>query len=462
MLTVFVIAVALIACSKSDAGGPSLPQPTDSMQRINRWVLDTMIQYYVYSDRYSAYPSLTSKPDDFFRVLLDPGDKFSWISNGGSISPPKNSFDRYGFHFVMAQLPAYSNTQLLGIITLAVVDGPADHAGLARGNYFTKVNGQPVTAANLEHVKQQIAQGNNLKLTTAIESSGSWTETGTVTLNPAYFEERPVYRTKVFRKNNKVIGYIFYNSFTEFFDKDILDAIAKVKAEQATDLILDLRYNPGGSVASAGKIAVAVADGLSANETFAIYKGNKKMGTRTQSFATTINTSTNSYKKDFAELSNGGIKLTRLYVLTSAATASAAEMIINNLRTHIQVIHIGETTMGKNKAGYIIRDMRQPKLVQWYIQPMVYEIYNSANQSGYENGLVPDHALQEYSRLPLEDLGTATDAFVSKALQLIVGTDNVDSEILRTRKWIPLGNDRIQYNSARETNSRIIGIKINR
>jgi carboxyl-terminal processing protease len=462
LLIVLIITVTAISCSKSDGGAPPLPQPTDSLQRINRWMLDTMVQYYLYSDNYSSYPSLSEKPKDFFKLLLNTQDKFSWASNGASIPPPRGSFDRYGFHFIMVSLPAFSTSQLLGIVTLSAYESPADNAGIVRGNYFTKINGITLTAANFENIKSQIATGNNLKLTMAIEDNGNWVETGVITLSPAYFEERPVYATKIFKKNSSVVGYIFYNSFAEFFDKDILDALDKIKAAQATELILDLRYNPGGSVASAAKISAAIANNLSAANSFAIYKGNKKMGTRPQSFTTTIGTSTNNYRKDFAQLYTAGLKLQKLYVLTSGATASAAEMIINNLRPYIDVIHIGEKTMGKNKAGYIIRDMRQPKQVQWYIQPMIYEIYNSSNQSGYENGLIPTHAVQEFSSLPLEDPGNPADALTGKALQLILGTNIVDTEILRTQKHFDISKEQIQFNSATERNEKVPGLRINR
>lgn len=460
-VTVIIITVTLIACSKSD-GGPSLPQPTDSLQRINRWILDSMIKYYLYSDHYSSYPSLAENSTNFFDQLLNAQDKFSWISNGGNVPPPRSSFDRYGFHFIMVQLPAFSTTQLLGIITFSAFESPAEYQGIVRGNYFTKVNGQAITTANMESIKAQMVEGNNLRLTMAIENSGAWTETGTITITPGYFEERPVYMTKIFRKNNTKVGYIFYNSFTEFFDKDILDAFDKIKTAQATELILDMRYNPGGSVATAAKMSVAIAANLSSNSPFAIFKGNKKQGERPQSFSTSISTSGNAYRKDFTQLFNNGLKLSKLYVLTSGATASAAEMIINNLRPYIEVIHIGEKTIGKNKAGFVIRDMRQPKQVQWYLQPMVYEIYNANNQSGYENGLIPTHAVDEYSSLPLPDIGDPSDAFTGKALQLIVGTNVVDSEILRTTKKFDLKKENVRFNSATERSMKIPGVKINR
>lgn len=440
--------IAIMSCRKNDVGA-TLPEPKDSVQRINRWILDSMLKYYLYSDGYTSYPSLSEKPEVFFDRLLDPRDRFSWISNGVNIGPAANAFDRYGFHYILIQLSDYSAAYWMGIVTFSVHDSPAARAGFHRGTCFTRINGSLITAGNKEQLIAQMNNNSSLKLTTADKTGGAWQETGSKTMTPAYFEERPVYTTRVFKTQQTAVGYIFYNGFKDFFDKDILEALDKLKAAQVSDLILDLRYNPGGSVASAAKIATAISNGIAQDDLFARYKGNSRQGIKTQSFAAAIESSSNSYRKNFNDLVAAGLQLNRVYILSTAATASAAEMMINNLRPYLQVIHIGERTLGKDKAGMIIRDMRQPREIQWFLQPMLFSVFNADSKGDYSNGLTPDYTINEFEQLPLPGIGEADDALIHKALSLILGNSTVDTEILRKKKVVTarFGKEDVRYNS---------------
>ena len=54
--------------------------------------------------------------------------------------------------------------------------------------------------------------------------------------------------------------------------------------------------------------------------------------------------------------SDNNINLNKVYVLTSRASASSSEMIINSLKAYIDVVQIGDTTVGKSQASQIIYD----------------------------------------------------------------------------------------------------------
>ena len=62
------------------------------------------------------------------------------------------------------------------------------------------------------------------------------------------------------KKENKFnIGYLVYLSFDLNFEEDLKYIIQQFKTEGITDLILDLRFNNGGSVELARYLAASIA-----------------------------------------------------------------------------------------------------------------------------------------------------------------------------------------------------------
>lgn len=444
----FILCCVFALCScKKENPSPSFPQPMDSVQRINRWILDSMYYYYYWNSNISSTTSLAGAPEDFFHSLLNTGDPFSWISDGRGIGPSKSSFDLYGFHYVLVGHPI-NNGKLLGVITLAASESAADRAGLARGIYFSKVNTTEITASNMASINELLQAGGAIKLTLVKDSAGVWKEVGSITLTASFFEERPVYKTALFEKNGKKTGYLFYNAFDELFDGDVLNAFATLRSKNVTEFILDLRYNPGGSVASAAKLS-ALLSGVKSTDVFAIYKGNNNLKTVSQTFEKAINISGNQVGKNFTELQANRLPVTRVFILSTRHTASAAELLINNLKPWVTVVHIGETTLGKDMAGVVIRDQRQPKQVQWFMQPLVYKLFNSLDKGGYSAGIVPEYVVQEFQSLPLAGLGEHDDPLVGKALTVIYGSNDVNTELLRkkTGSIYKIDSRSLMYNS---------------
>src|SRR5690554_3711954 len=76
-----------------------------------------------------------------------------------------------------------------------------------------------------------------------------------VQLNKVEVQENPVYLTKVFEYGSQKVGYLVYNNFRANFNVELNNAIGELKSQGITDLILDLRYNGGGSVQTATYLA---------------------------------------------------------------------------------------------------------------------------------------------------------------------------------------------------------------
>ena len=121
----------------------------------------------------------------------------------------------------------------------------------------------------------------------------------------------------------------------------------------------------------------------------------------------------------------------RLYVIGGQRTASASEMIINGLRPYMPVIHIGETTVGKNEGSITVVDSSAPYTNvnsrnsnhTVGMQPIVFQIFNSLNQSDYTFGFEPDVEVREGDfATNIKPFGDTSEALLRAALDAINGT----------------------------------------
>src|SRR5690606_5625203 len=83
------------------------------------------------------------------------------------------------------------------------------------------------------------------------------------------------------------------------------------------------------------------------------------------------------------------LNLAKVYIIATNYSASASELVINNLRPFLQdanVIHVGETTVGKNEGSITIVDERDPPQIEWGIQPIVVKLANKAGFGDYPEG----------------------------------------------------------------------------
>jgi C-terminal processing protease CtpA/Prc len=133
---------------------------------------------------------------------------------------------------------------------------------------------------------------------------------------------------------------------------------AEFKAEGVQELIVDLRYNYGGSVSAAAPLLADSCRNF-VRSPFILFKGNKNGGEVKRTFAQQI--AYDPKALDFNTLRSNALGLSRVYILTSNSTASAAEIVVNNLKPYLQVIQIGNTTLGKDMAGFTVEDKRKPK-----------------------------------------------------------------------------------------------------
>lgn len=362
-----------------------------------------------------------NSPEDLFNTLTYSEDKFSFITD--DYVSLENRFQGIsgstGMKFGLGRISGTNN--VFGFLQYILPGTSAEKAGLTRGTVFTEVNGEKLTLDNYKGLLD--AASFSINIGSVIDGNIEMTDQ-TVTLTDGSYIANPVFIKKTFDIENKKIGYLMYNSFIADFDDELNAAFAKFKADGVSELILDLRYNGGGSVESAVDLASMIT-GQYEGEIFMKEHWNEKYQ---EHFETTdperLINRFDSKIRTGESINN--LNLTKVYILTSNATASASELVINGLEPYIEVVHVGETTTGKFQASVTLYD--SPDFTKeninenhtYAIQPLVFKSINASGKSDYINGLEPDI---QYSEVVgnLGTLGDPSEPLLQIAINDILG-----------------------------------------
>lgn len=396
----------------------------NSVYLYNANVPDLADDRFITDSDYNNYLDGYSSPETLFESLVydrENVDRFSIITSNyfeleQSLSGvAKRSGAEFNFYLVPG-----STTEVFGIVRLILPNSNASQTSLTRGQVFNKINGTTMTTSNYRSLFSSDTYTINLANyndnNTDDISDDSISDTAEdITLIKSIYTENPVYKTEVFNLNNKKIGYIMYNGFVGEFDSELNNAFGTFKTENIDHLILDLRYNPGGSVRTATALGSMITGGFN-NQVFATLKYNEDL-------------QNNNYDYVFTdELTNGtsinSLNLDKVYVLTSGASASASEMIINSLKSYITVVQIGSTTVGKSQASQIIYDSSNFGRVNanpthtYALLPLIAITVNKNNTVVPSSGLVPDIEFKEKAA-NYGILGDPTEPLLEAALNEI-------------------------------------------
>jgi C-terminal processing protease CtpA/Prc len=216
-----------------------------------------------------------------------------------------------------------------------------------------------------------------------------------------------------------------YNQFVADKSPNLNSVFAEFKSEGITDLVIDLRYNGGGSVRNCVELASMIT-GQFEGEIFAQEQWNSKLLT----YITDRFGEESLFNRFVGELSGGepinSLNLNRVYVITTSESASASELLINGLASYIELIQVGEPTVGKNVGSitvydYIDNDGTKNPDHTYAMQPIVLKIANSEGYADYADGLLPSTEMDEDVN-NLGVLGVPEEPMLATVLNLISGT----------------------------------------
>ena len=444
LLLVLLPLLFLQSCQDQD---DTLPEPTaldvpkfiwrgmNSMYLWQAEVPDLADKRFTSNAEYETFLNNFSSPENVFENLLyrPPGlyntnivDRYSWMVSdyltleqqlGGTT---KNNGVEYGLSLV-------NSDKVIGYVRYIIPNSDASNKDIKRGEVFYAVNGTSLTLTNYRSLLNSSNENYTLNfanLTYDTNNNPIITPNGkSLALTKTSLAENPIFIKKVINSGQHKIGYLMYNGFYDSYDSELNDAFGYFKSEGVTELVLDLRYNGGGSVLTATRLASMITgqfNGKVFNEL--AYNNKKSYLNRKYTFTSTINGK-----------SINSLNLSTVYVLTTKSTASASELIINGLDPYIKVIQIGDATYGKDVASVTLYD--SPGFAKknvntshrYAMQLIVAHSINSVGFGDYLDGLEPEHKLLERIQT-LGVLGNTDEPLLSTAIGKITGTARMAPE----------------------------------
>ena len=252
---------------------------------------------------------------------------------------------------------------------------PAGLAGIQRGWKITKINNNTnITTSNANFIIDAVYNSQSGTFTFQ-KPDGSSVD---ISLNAAAYQEHPVFLDSVYTVGAKKVGYLVYNSFlgdTIEINNEFQRVFGRFVGQNVNEIIVDLRYNGGGYVSLSQELADYVVSSAANGQLMMKEQFNDKY--------TQLNESTNFQKM-------GALNLPRVFFIVSSGTASAAELVINNLKPFMNVMLVGPSkTYGKPVGFFPI------PVGEWYIFPVSFRSTNKNGEGGYFNGLPIDNQVAD-------------------------------------------------------------------
>ncbi|MDG1728635.1 MAG: S41 family peptidase [Algibacter sp.] len=390
--------------------------------QINDFVWKGMNLFYLYKDdvpdlandrfsgdnEYASYLNGFNSPTDLFESLVyqpQSVDRFSRIFtdfialeqllDGVFIT---NGMEYQIFRFSL------TDTNRYGIVTHVLPNSSAETQGIKRGDIFYGIDGTQLTGTNGSQLLGQNNYNINLGIYNDNETPNDNTddfidETATsISLSKSQYSENPIFINTVLNIDNKKIGYLMYNAFTNDYNAQLNSVFGDFTNSNIDELILDLRYNSGGSVNSAILLA-ALITGQFTGEILSTEEWNSEFQAVFEQRDPEL--LINRFPSSLNDSPINSLGLTKVYILTTARSASASELVINSLRPYINVVQIGTNTTGKYQASRIVYD--SPNFGRqganpahtYAMLPLIYKSVNSDGVTDYFDGLDPDITLRE-------------------------------------------------------------------
>jgi len=357
ILLILMIFFTVSSCRKEE---------DNTVEIVNGYTFELMQDVYLWYDQLPASidPSAYPSPDSMMKKI-----RYSAYDRWSSVIS-KTDFNQYYVEGTMV-----GHGILLGIdenenIRIAFVyrSTQAYDLGVRRSWIITKVNGTAVTPNNIF----DLLGDSEIGITNNIEFINESAESITLNLTKEEINITPVLHYEVLHQGDKQIGYMVFQDFIDAATEELDEAFTSFNSAGIDEMIVDLRYNGGGSVDVAEYLAGWLIGRNYGNQPFINFRHNDKNAGDDTTVNVPVNTS--------------GLNLSRLFFIGTSSTASASELIINGVKPFVNTVLAGTPTHGKpvGMDVYAFRDY------DYVVLPITFKYTNKDDVGDFYNGLLPD------------------------------------------------------------------------
>jgi carboxyl-terminal processing protease len=388
ILLLLLASVAVTACKKEPASTNA------TISAVNSAIYDLMKDYYLWYDQLPVVdPTTYATPNDLMDALrYKKYDKWSTVLT-------KTDYNQY---FVAGQMVGYGFSLVLDAnnkvrIAFLYRGTQAYNQGVRRSWIIDKVNGTAVTKDNVFTLLGPAQAGLNNTIS-FIKTNGDAVD---LSLTKSVVNLTPVLHYEVIQQGAAKVGYIVFQDFIDTARVELDEAFNSFNSQGINELVVDLRYNGGGSVDVARYLAGWLIGKNNGNQPFVNFRHNDKH----MNMDTTLNVPSNS----------SGLSLDRMFFIGTRNTASASELIINGVKPFLSTeVLVGDTTDGKPVGMYAFPFINY----DYVVLPISFKYTNARDEGDFYGGLIPNlEAADDVTR----DFGDPQETSLKAALDYING-----------------------------------------
>lgn len=403
LLSACVLLVMFVSCKKEK--GDSGTDPGTVVSAADK-VKDTSLA--IAKDLYLWYSKI---PSSFNARSYDDPNKIMEAIRAYSIEPGfASAVDRWSFGVKQSVWDDVSGGiakdfglnvffRAEGDLRVRVVEpsSPAGLAGVKRGWRITKLNGSTnITTGNADAIVTAVYESTSTNFT-FLKPDGNSVD---ISLTGASYNEKQIMLDSVYTVDTKKVGYMVYNSFlgdSATTVNGFKRVFERFMAESVNDVVIDLRYNGGGYVYFQNELANYLINNAG--------NGNIMMKTKYNDNYSQYNFSSNFAKK-------GTLNLSRIFFIVSSNTASASELLINNLKPYMTNVYlIGPSKTYGKPVGYFAVPVGD-----WYVFPVSSRTVNKNEEGSYFGGFSLNSTVSDGID---KDWGDITETCLASALKFI-------------------------------------------
>lgn len=415
-----VMSFIFVGCKKEKL----LPKEQEApvlVQKVNKFIRSGMGDYYLWEQ---YLPEIDIRYEfnsqDYFEKLLYGEDKWSFITD--DIEGLEASFQgvetSFGYSLAFGRFSGTEN--LFAIVEYVYPNSPAAIANLKRGDIIIKIDNNAITTENY----RDLFYGSSISITLGVLTNDGIDEWETIFISSQILNLDPVVITNIIEQGGRKVGYLFYAQYISNYNSSLDDAFQYFKSNGITDLVLDIRYNPGGYMSAAQHLCSSIAPltVVSTEDVLVTMHWNNALQTYWES-----NNIDSQTEMLFKSTNPVNLDLNKIYILTGNGSASASELTITGLDPYMEVILIGDTTYGKYTGSITLKPedyyedaSYYADFDNWGIQPIVLRYANANGVTDFKNGFAPDFYVYDdlWTGIPL---GHDTEPLLAKALEQITG-----------------------------------------